>query len=675
MYSAVDNQVVNLARYGFAFLLLFVLGPRVLFKERREDRLAGFLSGYVKMVCLIIAIGYILVFLKLYELLSLVTVLALVYIYNIYLRVGGIKSLKEAGSRIILSVYDFLDGRVQPGQRLTEWGRQKIQDLKGLIYTTFSSLGSAGSTFLLAAVMIYAAYLRFYDAVLHAAPAMSDAYVTLAWMKYIARRTLFHDGIYPQGFHIYLATLHKFAANDPLYVLKYTGPLNGVLTTLGLYFVISRFTGRATPGIISAFVYGVLVDPLHLEWARQVSTNSQEFALVFLLPAWYFAHRYLKSGEKADYWSAAACFLVIGWVHTIVFIFLGLGLVCLIFACLTINFRSSVRPAGHLCLAGGAAGVLAGLPAGLGLLIGRQFHGASVDFLTLRVKVPFPPVNYLDQVALGGIGLFFFSCLLSKKTRKDLVTAVFILLLGLSAFAIYAALGPITGNAILATRMSLLWGLVAPAGIGLGWSALTRFGPEQEGFKPGQAGLEPGQEGKKTVETLLCLVVVAFTAVYFQPAPAKPYKMQYDSMVEQYLRISSDFLPTEWMIVSAEEGYALALGKGYHLMLGDFLSGYDPMSRRLARVVDGREEVLSTPDTFIFKEKRLFQVTEKSIEPIMKPILQRRAEEYRKLDQWVEKYRAGHDNLSIYYEDSNIQVIRIHQPRTREKIFRDIWGS
>jgi hypothetical protein len=57
----------------------------------------------------------------------------------------------------------------------------------------------------------------------------------------------------------------------------------------------------------------------------------------------------------------------------------------------------------------------------------------------------------------------------------------------------------------------------------------------------------------------------------------------------------------------------------------------------------------------------------------MEPILARREKEYLELGRWVEKYRDSHDNLSIYYEDENVQVFHIHQPRSREEEFREMW--
>lgn len=660
MYSSFENQLTNLLRYGFSFALLFILGPRILFTENGEKGLERFFSGYVKSVCIIIAVGYILVLTKLYEIISLVTVFLGLFIYNRYFKTDENGNLREDGLKIILLIFDFLDGKIGFAG-ITARERENIRKvIRNWTIRYFGTAADGGNTVLLAAVLLYSAYLRFYDSILHAAPAMSDGSVTLAWMKYIGERILFHDGIYPQGFHIYLATLHKFAFNDPLYTLKYTGPLNGVLTVLGIYFFVSRLTGRDVPGIISAFIYGALVGSIHMEWARQAATNSQEFALVFLFPGWYFTYKYLKAKNRHDFWTAFAAFVIIGWSHAVVFAFLSIGVGCLLAASLATDRRTSFKPVCNIFLAGVAAGILAVLPALVGLIMKKPFFAASVDFLLSQASVTVPNLSRADVTALAGFGLLLVVTAI-KRRNMDWNAVIFFVLLAIVSLAIYMFLGPVTGSAMMVSRMILLWGLVITLGLGLGWYALLEIIPEAV--------------IKRFPEKVLCAVILAGIVLLVKPVPAVPYKMQYDIAVEQYLRISGSLLPTEWTIVSEEEGYALALGKGYHIMLGNFLRWYNPTDKILSRVVNGHKEKLDTPDIFVFKEKKIFRVNELSLQPIMKPIITRRTREYRMLDEWMKKYTATHKNWSIYYEDTDLQVIRIHRTETRDRVFQDIWRN
>lgn len=662
MYSDLDNQLFNIGRYVFAFSLVYVFWPLILFKGQRESGLEGYISRYAKMVCLTIALVYILVIIQLYEVLSLVAILLVLSVVGILMAGEEKKSPRELWDKMLIVIYDFFDGLVNPLKNVAEWLSGQISSLKAAFCYRFGSVEVLGNTILFAVVFSFAAYLRFYDAVMHAAPAMSDAYVTLAWMKYIEKKILFYDGVYPQGFHMYLSVLHKFATNDPLYILKYTGPLNGLLTALGIYFVVSRFTGRKVPGIIAAFVFGVLGSYLPLSWERQVSTNSQEFATVFLLPAWYFAHSYMKTFKRSYLWTAGACFAVIGWVHSLIFMLLGVGLCFLLISNLLLNFKVSLRATWHICLAGALAGVLAVLPMLFGLLMGKKFHASSSEYLSQKLQIGFPDINMIDQMALAGLLLFFIFSLITRKSRQDMIIPLFVILLGVSSFAMYMLLGPLTGIAIFAQdRIGILWSLLAPVGIGLFWSVVFYIFA-RSGWK-------------QVAEAVICLGLMAYTVFSLGPSPVQAYKMQYDSMVEQYLLISQEFRPTQWMIVSSEEEYPLALGKGYHLMLGDFIKWYNPEDSRLAREVDSRIEVMSTEDIFIFEEKKILEVKVSGAEEVLMERYQRRAEEYQKLASWVEKFKAANGNLSIYYEDSDVRVYRIHQPKSREEKFKEIWGK
>ena len=478
-------------------------------------------------------------------------------------------------------------------------------------------------------------------------------------MKYIDERMLFHDGIYPQGFHIYLSILHKFAACDALYILKYTGPLNGVLTTLGIYLLVVKLTGRKLPGILGAFVFGVLGGNLPLGWDRQSATNSQEFAMVFLLPAWYYAIAFLQTRNKQYLWTAAAAITVIGLVHTLILAYLWVGLVCLITAYLLLNFRQTFRSAVYLIAAGIVAGFIAALPMPIALLFGKKFHTESLAFLTRTMQTGIPILTLIDKLALVGFGLFLLISVWKRKTGSNLEVSLFIFFLGILSFLMYSLMGPLTGNVVLVTRLGILWSLLASVGIGIGTEALLRMIPGKQNTL------------RLSVFSVISLFLMVWAVTYFKPSPAQSYKMQYDAEVNQYLRISKEYNPSQWTMVSTIDGYDLVLGKGWSILLGDFLNWYNPQRSKLVRSVDGKEEILDVPDIFIFIQKKLFIVNMKEMEPI----LAQRVKDYAALEQWVANYRASHDNLSIYYQDDYIVIYQIHQPKSKADSFQEIWGQ
>lgn len=656
MNFAIISQPINLFRWAAAFVLIYVIFPVVIFPFAGDKLLERFFSRYVRMVAMTIIIGYSLVALKLYEAIS---ILCMFIISVIVLRLPHNyreHAFRETKARISLGIYDFLDGVFHPVQFLLKFFRPVLDRLK-VVLKEISTLTNCLQMVMFLLVLAYATYLRFYDALVHAAPSMSDAYVTLAWMKYIDNRILFHDGIYPQGFHIYLSILHKFAACDALYILKYTGPLNGVLATIGQYLLVEKITGRKLAGILSAFIFGVLGNVLPQEWARQGATNSQEFAIVFIFPAWYFALSYLQTCKKSYLWMASAAFLIIGLVHTLILGFLWVGLFCLVLAYLFLDFKNTFHSACLLVMAGVVTGLAAALPVPIAFIAGRKFNSASLEFLTQVMQMTVPSLTMRDILALVGFGLFVLISFFIRKSGYDKAAVLFVVCLGITSFLMYRYFGSITGNAVLVARLGILWSLLAPVGFGVGFEALLSVMPKMQNTL------------NVTFVSILMILSMVFAVNHMKPAPAQSYKMQYDQEINQYLRISTEYRSSEWVIVSSEEGYDLALGKGWHINLRDFLNGYDPRSSKFVKAINGQEELADELDYFIFIQKRLFEV---NMEP-MKPILANRLINYTAMEQWITKYRQCHDDLSIFYEDEFIKIYHI-KPYKSKKDFEKIWS-
>lgn len=636
MTAALSHQFPQLARFLAAFLALYVILPRWMWRVESDSLLDAIWQRLVRMVAFTIALVYCLVLADLYEVLSFACCIGLLVLRHFWLGPERGRRAQRLRARLAVPLYDTLDGLTYPSHQFKRWVKRQSAGWRQLAATQASN---AGHLLLLMAVLGYAAYLRYYDPLLHAAPAMSDAYVTLAWLKYIERHALFHDGIYPQGFHIILSTLHKFAGQDALYTLKLAGPLCGVLTTCGVYYATSQLTGRRSAGLVAAILYGLLGAWLPAEWPRQAATNSQEFALIFLLPTWYWSHRFLSSGRRNDWWAACCGCLVIGWVHTLVYLYLLVGLCCLGLAHLLSRWRSVWPQALPLILGVAASGVLAALPLGIGWLAGQGLHESSVDFITTQLTVSRPPVTWIDLLALTGlVGYPWLT--LPRRHRRQLPTALFLTLLGGACFAIYEYIGPWSGNAVLATRSNLLWAMVSVVGCGVAWQVIWTL---------------LGRIRRVHWLELLASGVLLSWVTWQQPQPALPYKMQTDSMVEQYLRISRACRPTEWMMVCPSEGYALALGQGYHMHLGDFLRSYAPDQPGFLCSTAGEE--LLTPDIFLYREKQLF-VT--GFEHLQADYAQRGAD-YQALQKWLQTFAACHSNLSLYYQDDTLEVWRIDQ--------------
>jgi len=641
------NQYANLIHLGISFCILFIIMAAVIFREEGEDAVPGerFFSRYIKMVFLIIIVGYGFVILKLYEVISLFIFICLLSIFWRLPAGKRIDVLKEKTSSLIVLFYEISDGRFS----LLNWLKDQSRRIMAIFWYKCYSMLKDPLNYLLFGVILGSAYLRFYDPLTHAAPGLSDSTVVQAWMNYISNRVLFHDEIYPQGMHIFDATLRKFAATDPIYVVKYAGPFNGVLTTIALHFFTSRLTGRKTAGIIAAFVFGVLGPFLPLGWERQAATNSQEFALVFLVLAWYFVIRYLENKEKRLVITGAASLSVMGLAHSLIWAYACLGVLVICLSFFFIGPLKNLKAILNVALAGVFSVVISALPMLIGLLMGKSFNSAAESFLTDSLTADITKLTYLDYVAVGGIIGIIILFLLSRWLKEKPEPLLFVILMSVISLFSYMYLGWLTGNAVLVTRIGILWSIIAALAIGMGWHAIMKI-----------------LIRIKLLEILLCFTVLIAATYFYKPMPSVPYKMLYDSMVNQFVRISDEFTPTEWMIVSNEEGYPYVLGKGFHMQLWDFADNYRPESKKLENIQN--VEVMMTPDIFIIVEKKVFEPPLTAT----KERVEKRKAYYTQIENWVSIYKSFHDNITVYYEDENIKVYHIHQEK--EKEFNQVWN-
>ena len=631
------DQMDNIIRMIVSFSILFFLFPYFIFREKGSG-VEKFFSGYVKMVFLIVSAGYVLAAVKLFEFFSLFVFLVLCWMVGRSYLTKSEQTLEQKKSFIMSIFLDVFDK-----QYSTDWMKAKAKEFGVLCKDKFLNFSTTPATIILFGVICVSAYLRYYDPLSHATPGMSDASVNLAWVKYITMNILFHDGIYPHGLHIYLATLLKFAGDDAIYIFKYAGPLNGILTSMGLYLFVWKVTHRKTAGIVAAFMYGVLGFMLPLGWERQATNFPQEFGLVFMLPAWHFTLRYLETKERLHFWNAGAAYAVLGLVHSLIYAFMALGVALILFVYLITGFRRHIKSVLKLSLAGIVSAVIAFLPILYGWLIGKTFHGSSVEYFTGEALATIPALTMLDYGVFAIMGGTFLLILWNISKSKQWRPLLFIILLTVMANLSYRYLGWLTENVVVISRISLLWAIVVCMAIAMGWHFI----------------MQPLRFFKQRFEIIFCIIVLVSATAYYRPVPAVPYKMMNDSMINQYLNISHQYIPTTWMMVSNEEGYWLSLYKAWHTHLWTFLE-YSPTSGkdRIAKInEEGQKEILDTEDIFIFIEKEIFDPNI----GIYEQIIAERIKNYALLEEWIDTYSRHNDNIVLYYEGDDLKVYHIHQ--------------
>lgn len=647
-YSSVAVHFFPVFKYVAALLLLFIVLPKFIILKKNKFSEGNFYGYLFDTILLFILLSYVLIFSKLYELLAVIGLL-IILIYYVFSRKKGQASLNEILHNFKIWVFDFWDGLIKPISRkaiLTHWWEQLSKLLKHNYRYVFLAITLYG----------FAAWLRFYDVFVHAALPLSDSYVTLAWMKYINQRMLFHDGLYPQGFHIFLSLLSKFSATNPLFILKYTGPINAMLIIGSVWFFIYKVTGSKSSGYFGVVVYGCTGLYFDTDFVRQVATNSQEFAMLFILPTLWYLIQYFEEKDVNYLLMAFSGLSVIGLVHSLIFAYVVLLSCAIMIARIIVDGSKAFKPALLTMGAGLVATVISLLPLGLGYLLGFLPHESSLEYLNrISERLQLTPIGVRETLFLIGMGATLIFIALPKLEvviRKRLFT---VLLIFGAVAALYWVIPVITQSVLIESRKSILLILFLAVGSGICHALLIK---PFERFDPN------------------CFIGIALTFLGFviivgtlKPMPFIPRKMESDTHVEQYLRINENFNPSEWMIVSQEEEYALVLGTGFHMFVRDFIRDFSTSSKLLKYKDEKSNRNIKIPDVFIYYEKNIF----KSEYVEMKEVYDRREAERPNLKKWLEAYKKSTGNLQVYFEDEDLIIYWIHTPFTKEENYKEIW--
>lgn len=125
----------------------------------------------------------------------------------------------------------------------------------------------------------------------------SDMVVHNHWINYMDHNQIFVDGVYPFGFHCVLYYLHEVFA-IPTYVLLRVFSLTQTLMihVMLLAFLKSVCRSKYTPyvGIIAYLTTGKIYQ---FAYMRYYAALPQEYGMIFILPAAYFAMAFLKSRD------------------------------------------------------------------------------------------------------------------------------------------------------------------------------------------------------------------------------------------------------------------------------------------------------------------------------------------------------------------------------------------
>ncbi len=113
------------------------------------------------------------------------------------------------------------------------------------------------------------------------------------------------------------------------------------------------------------------------------------------------------------------------------------------------------------------------------------------------------------------------------------------------------------------------------------------------------------------------------------------------------VKLSHDYEPFTWTLVTYGQEYPMVLGRGFHVTAADFLERFDPAESPLP---------IPTPLVFIAVEKtpHRFQINNWSARFDRGTIEER-------LQTWCTLYRMTHKDMGVWLEDGNVRVYAIRR--------------
>jgi hypothetical protein len=648
-----------LAKIVAAFLVVFVYLPRRIFPPRPgASPMERFFENLCLMACVSVLVAHGLAVLRIHGLPSLLVSYGLLYLGIRWYRergaLGGAlrQSLLSLNVFVLRAVDGLEDLPGLAGARAARWRRRwQGRRMRG---------PAVVHAVLFASILGLAAWLRLADVVRDASLSFSDSYYHLEALKRLEAGEPYWRDIYPKGFHAFMSVLHLTTWLDPVLVVKLTGPLVGVLIVLSTYYAAFRLTRSRNAALAAMLVVGVVDGNSSLlfehlgsdawqqffgattaapfkENFRQTGALSQEFALVFLLPALLFAHAYW-AGRAAgrDLALSVMCAVLILMTHWIVAVALavGLGLVGLL---------SLLRPGLSLAtVRRGVAAYLVAAVVGNAQLVTYLAESTLAHAGTARVdyahalperyaswldvwseRLPVPPVLYLAAGVAVLVGLHGLLGVRGARRRIQWGwMALFILALVFGARALNFGVRYV----VPPDRAAQFLGIVLAVALGAGWGIVSRL-----------AGERRRASRSVLVSQGLTAVVLAVVLIVAMPSGfgAAP-RYEYASLAELYYRISREHPPLSWTIVSNVEDYSKVLARGWHLNATELLDRFDPFDQAVRA---------PTPFVFIFVEKTpLAAVTTYQD-------AHARRDEQRRLGEWVVARSSRFDDLSLYHED------------------------
>jgi len=692
--------IIYLLKVVISFLLLFYFLPYKLvrFEIENTNFWERFFIILVHSNTIIILSILLLSFLKIYDTLSLIFLLIIVIGLIIWKRGRSpIKVVGEFGLFTIINMFDL----AEQNHGILKMTSSKIKNsfksfpvkfkpsLKVFFLKPFSGI-------LLFLVLAAAAFIRFKHSFVHLYYGASDTYLHLAWLKFISQNRIFGLGlvgntdqsVYPIGFHAIGSALEKIFFLDPFIVLRFLGPITGVLIVLSLLLVLSSNFKSSFVAWTGIFVYVFLVGSNGLPsyvW-RQMLALPQEYGMVFFLPGVHFFYQYFKYKKNKYLVLTSECLALTVLIHPYATFFLAIGL--LVVAFVNLNAFLKVKVFLKTVLYFISAIIIGVLPLLIGALVmkiplHKSFsYGQSFIDTTLTSKSILSVIysftnndmkTLITAFIVVALMLIIITILLYRAAvdaKTERMGSIMLLLTGIF-YLLYIA--PRYGIAVPldTARIGMFFSIAIAGAIGVSLNIIdfvTRNGYVRRYFK--------------LIGVIACIYIVFFLmgfpspSIYNKNFIPEGSKYEYDEAVYGYLKIKRNYFPAlNWTIISPVEQYSQVIGYGWHQEIWELVAANEKLNLVSDRQFKLFNDGIENKYVFIYVEKvPLFWDKLVTIEDSKKPfpetptllnefytIPDKRAVIEAKAYYWAEEFMKSHNEMTVFFENEKMKIYLIEQ--------------
>lgn len=718
----VMNNIWSFIWFVVAYAIIFIIIPAKVLKLKLCD--GDFIDNAMISIILsqvtLSTIVFVLAFMKIYNLLTLV--FSIIFVVLFYIKFKNRMSFRKKLNDFVFTFSDVLSGQLKMSLIVRNYISEKITNISHGVKRFVRWYFDKNVVYhIIGTVCVFLLVIRrgFFAMTSQAFPT-SDVSVHTSWINFLDAGYIFSDGIYPFAMHNVVSAFAKMTFIDVVTVMRFIGPLNAVFMGMLLMIVITKIFKSPAASIITGLVYcvssfgtGAVVD-------RIFFSLPQEYGMLFIVPTAYFMVKFLEEQRNVDgiTFAFAASMTVAGHFYDAIFA-VPLCL-CLVIPYITVLFQKKVFV--KMVLSVILAAFISLTPMFFGLTLGYHWQG-SLDWAVSMMESgkdddadksdsdkaaeqKKEADSEKDAAEEEGPNFIEKTTKSFKNTFKEYTNFWGIVVYVCSALSI------VMGAAVLFMTTKKKQGRVA---IGLGLNMLlfnylfmnpTYFGlPSLIGsdravnylvyLGAATIGVPFGlfwclfEERIKPVRWVASVAIVLVTAIVivfggYTFTSSAIFRLSYSSVTENYYKIKATHRKDTWTIVSTVDELALTRNKGWHYELWEFvfrMEQYD--STRVIQIpteyvyfiIEKRPLKYAEP-TYLGQPLDLYPriskdaanqlLTEQTVRTSRKSdyygIYENRLAIMSKAYFWAEKYMSYfQDQMSVYYEDMDVIIYEIKQ--------------